>query len=121
MVSKILENTITGNGSMKIEKLFFVSLHKMLTDTIELLGKKNGLDVFTINDFDEAYHFIKDLNPSIIVADNDGVEEEVFSKFMSEFSSQIPVVVIGNGEKAKFLKPIDPIKLLDELELIYNS
>jgi len=106
---------------MKIEKLFFVSLHKMLTDGFELVAKKKGLDVFTINDFEEAYHFVKDLSPQIILADEDGVEGEAFKKFVDEFSSQIPVVTVGKGENVQIAKPIDPIKLLDELEVIYNK
>lgn len=106
---------------MKIEKLFFVSVHKMLTDTVDLVGKKKNLDVFTINDFEEAYHFIRDLQPQIIIADQDGVEKEIFEKFITEFAAQIPVAVIGSGENAQISKPIDPIKLLDELEVIYNK
>jgi len=106
---------------MKIEKLFFVSLHKMLTDSIELVGKKKDLDVFTINDFEEAYHFVEDLQPQIIFADQDDVEEQVFSNFKEKFCAQIPVVVVGSGENAQISKPIDPIKLLDDLEVIYNK
>lgn len=109
---------------MKIEKLFFISANQMLCKVIDLLGKEKGMDFFTIDNIDEADHFIKDLNPDVILLDRESFEDDSGLIIIENFNTQIPVVsLVEEGaslpnldSRRVILKPLQPIKILGQLE-----
>ena len=70
---------------MKINKLFVVSKNKMLLKAIEIACKNSEKDFFTIDNFDEAVHFVEDIKPDVVVIDTSDalLESEEFQKNMN--------------------------------------
>ena len=58
-----------------MEKVFLISKDEFIRKSLELLAKKQDRDLFSIDNVDEALHFIEDLKPSSTLAINQKVQE----------------------------------------------
>ncbi len=94
----------------------------MMITAIEALGKEIGGDFFTLSDENDAFHFIRDIKPEVILVDLSTVTADTISKIEEEFCENIPVVQIvtnGAGSSKRTLEaPVDIANLMTNLNRI---
>ncbi|MFG1500823.1 hypothetical protein ABMA70_11515 [Halobacteriovorax sp. XZX-3] len=107
---------------MKIKKLFFLSNNQMMITAIEALGREVGGDFFTLSNEEEAFHFIRDIVPEVILVDLSTITADTIGKIESEFCQNIPVVqLVTKGEEGAqrvIEAPLDIANLLSNLDRI---
>lgn len=107
---------------MKIKKLFFLSDNQMMITAIEALGKEVGGEFFTLSNEDDAFHFIRDIVPEVILVDISTISAETIKKIEAEFCEKIPVVeLVSKGEegaKRVIQAPLDIANLMSNLDRI---
>ncbi|EQC47498.1 hypothetical protein M900_0707 [Bacteriovorax sp. Seq25_V] len=105
---------------MKVKKLFVISKQEMLRRTIEGYCKKQGIEIFHIDDADESIHFIADLTPDVILLCSESYSEEQVQAIKN---TQIPVVHLisadAKTEEKHLVLPINPVSLISEIEALF--
>ncbi len=105
---------------MKVKKLFVISTQEMLRRTIEGYCKKQGIEIFHIDDANEAIHFINDLNPDVILLCTEQYQED---EILAIRNTQIPVIDLlskqGNSTQKYLLLPVNPVSLILEIEALF--
>lgn len=94
----------------------------MMITAIEALGKEVGADFFTLSDENDAFHFIRDIVPEVILVDLSTVAAETIERIEAEFCEQIPVVELvtkgEEGARRAIEAPLDIANLLANLDKI---
>lgn len=111
---------------MKINKLFVVSKNKMLLKAIEIACKNSEKDFFTIDNFDEAVHFVEDIKPDVVVIDtSDALLES--KEFLGNINSNFKVVKLieksesSSHEDLLLELPVNPTSLWRDLEKLIGD
>lgn len=108
---------------MKVKSLFIVSKSGLFLKALDNYFKKVGLSIFTIDHATEALHFIKDLNPDIVlVTIGDFSDLEISA--ISDVARRLVKLVERESENSTFpeLKlPINPENLIRKLEEIFHE
>ena len=113
---------------MKINKLFVVSKNKMLLKAIEIACKNAKRNFFTIDDFNEAAHFIVDLKPDVVVIDSSQAMD-LGEKLRAKITAGTMIVKLLEKSQADEIKsdethlilPVNPTSLWRDLEQLLGG
>lgn len=94
----------------------------MMITAIEALGKEVGGEFFTLSVEEDAFHFIRDIMPEVILVDISTISSQTIRKIEEDFCEKIPVVELvtkgEEGAKRAIAAPLDIANLLSNLDRI---